>query len=64
MRPWISKSTIHHTLKGLAGGDENGCVRSDEYLAALEDVRQRLGIDIDEDSLREESIGEEEASGS
>jgi hypothetical protein len=49
-RPYLTKSDVHHTLCGLAAGDEDGTSRSDGYLEALEDVREALGIDADEDA--------------
>ena len=53
MRPYVTKADVHHTLEGLAGGDEHGNARSDDYQQALDDVRDALDIDIDEDALTE-----------
>jgi len=58
-RPYLTKSDVHHTLCGLAAGDEDGDSRSDEYLEALEDVREALDIDVDEDSVTVKSIAED-----
>jgi hypothetical protein len=50
VRPYVTKADVHHTLEGLAGGDDEGNARSEDYQQALDDVRDALGIDIDEDS--------------
>ena len=54
-RPYLTKSDVHHTLCGLAAGDEDGASRSDDYQQALDDVRAALDIDVDEDALTEEN---------
>ena len=56
MRPYVTKADVHHTLNGLAAGDDEGNARSDDYQQALDDVRDALDIDIDEDSVRVKSI--------
>ena len=61
MQPFVTKSDVHHTLEGLAGGDEDGNARSDDYQQALDDVRDALDIDIDEDGPTEGAMdGSEE----
>ena len=61
MRPYITKATIHHSLEGLAGGDEDGNARSDDYIEALDDVRDALDIDVNEDGLTEGAVDSSES---
>lgn len=60
MRPLSSKADIHHTLTGLSDGDENGNARSDDYQQALDDVREALDIDVDEDSITDGAVNDSE----
>ena len=61
MQPFVTKADVHHTLKGLAGGDEDGNARSDDYIEALDDVRDALDIDVNEDGLTEEAVDSSES---
>lgn len=61
MQPFVTKADVHHTLEGLAGGDEDGNARSDDYQQALDDVRDALDIDIDEDGLTEGAVDSSES---
>lgn len=61
MQPFVTKSDVHHTLEGLAGGDEDGNARSDDYQQALDDVRDALDIDIDEDEPTEGAVDSSES---
>ena len=61
MRPYVTKADVHHSLEGLAGGDEDGNARSDDYQRALGDVRDALDIDIDQDALTEGAVDSSES---